>query len=55
MKNKFYLLFYGLKKYPWNKRTHRGGNNTAIFAEWEKSRTNVANEVVRRKAMEHNV
>ena len=55
MINKFYLLFSGLKNYLCNKRTHIGEKNNAIFAEREKRRTNVENEVVRRKSVEKTV
>ena len=53
MKDKFYLLSAGLKNYPCNKRTHVSGKNNAIFVEREKRRTNVANEVMRRKDVIH--
>ena len=55
MKNMFYLLFAGLKSYLCNKLTHIGEKNNAIFAEREKRRTNVENEVVRRKSVEKTV
>ena len=55
MKNMFYLLFAGLKSYLCNKLTHIGEKNNAIFSEREKRRTNVSNEVLRRKYVEKSV